>query len=147
MKISKWVTTVSSTLLLVLFSCPALADAVVVVHSSVEETEISASDLQRIFLKKKSTWADGSKIRPCMLKEGTEVDALMAKINRSSAQFRAFWSKKLFAGEGVPPKSFETSGEALEFAAKEKGAVCLVSSADVGETDFKVLSVDGQSTL
>jgi ABC-type phosphate transport system substrate-binding protein len=138
---------VFSAMILLLITLPAFADAIIVVNSSVTETEVSSSDLQRMFLKKKTTWKDGSKIKPCLLKDSAESDVLMARIRRTSAQYRAYWSKKLFAGDGIPPLAFEDADEVLEYVAKEKGALCLVSSADVEGKDLKVLAVDGQKTL
>jgi len=67
-------------------------------------------------------------------------DFLEAYIGRSEAQFRNYWRKAVFSGQGKPPKVFSSEEELVAFVAKTPGAIGYVDSkTDV--SSVKVLNV------
>lgn len=110
----------------------------VVTHDSVTEDSLSASELQKIFLGKKSTWSDGSKIVPVILNSGATHEAFLGLISKSSTQFTAYWQQMLFTGQGVPPQRFETEAELLAFVAATPGAIGYIGGSPA---DIKVLLI------
>ena len=107
----------------------AASDVYIVAHRDVADKEISGKTIERIFLGKKSRWSDGVRIVPVMLKKGNLHERFVSQmLNRDASQFSTFWKQAVFTGRGLPPKSFETSKELLEYIAKTPGAVGYASS-------------------
>jgi hypothetical protein len=84
----------------------AMADVVAVVSSKSTVTALTRTHTEEIFLGKVRRFPDGSMAVPLDLAEGSsERDEFYAKLGKSPAQIKAYWSKIIFTGRGQPPKA------------------------------------------
>ncbi len=112
-------------LLLFLFT-PGIvaADVLVITNKDVPEKDLSKDDIKNIFLGKKVQWKDNSKIHFVISKDpDLHKSFLKAYVKRSTKQFKAYWRKMVFTGEGRKPKSFESTEELLKYVSSTPGAV------------------------
>lgn len=120
--------TVFSILLLIALPLMA-AGPVVIANASVSDASLSQSDIQKIYLGKKSSWSDGSKIIPVTLAEGDTHEAFCnSLVKKSASQFSTFWKQAIFTGKGTPPRSFTTEAELVAYVGSTAGAIGYVSS-------------------
>ena len=123
------------------FSLQAQETIKIIVNNNVANDELSQNDIQKIFLGKKQAWSDGSKIVPATLKEGPIYEHFLNDlVKRSPSQFKAFWTRAIYTGTGVPPVSFSEESELIDYVSLTPGAVGYVSE-DTAITDVKVLQI------
>jgi len=94
----------------VLLGCAAQvqADVSVIVHPS-NNAVIDQSAIKRIFLGKASSFPDGGKSIPVVLK-GDAADEFNQKVlDKSTNQLKSYWSKLVFTGKGTPPQEADQS--------------------------------------
>ncbi|KUM55237.1 phosphate ABC transporter substrate-binding protein [Rheinheimera sp. EpRS3] len=127
-------------LLAALLSGAAVADIAVVVNPA-NANAVSADDLNRLFLGRASSFADGSKATPLNMAEGTAArDEFDSKVlNRSAAQLKAYWSKLVFTGKGTPPKELADDAAVKAAVAADSGAIGYISSGSV-DSSVKVVA-------
>ena len=138
-----WVPAVVLLAALSLMGSPstASADLLIIVHPALSGEAIAGKDLQRIFLGKKTIWRDEATLVPVMMKEGPLHDEFVEDyLDRSVSRFVTYWRQMVFTGKGIPPRSFATEAELVEFVSRTPGAVGFASpGADV--QSVKVLAV------
>ena len=105
------------------------SDVVVITNNSVSENTLSKQDLSNIYLGKKSSWGDGSKINFVVLTGDPLSTFLQSYVGKSESQFNTFWKKQVFTGKGSPPKEFDSDQAMVEFVAQTSGAIGYVSTA------------------
>lgn len=110
----------------------AQADIAVVVNPA-NANAVSSDDLNRLFLGRASSFADGAKAIPINLSEGhaarEEFDTKV--LSRSSSQLKAYWSKLVFTGKGTPPKELADDAAVKAAIAADPSAIGYISSASV----------------
>ncbi len=110
----------------------------VIVNAEVKEAKLTKGDVANIFLGKKSTYSDKSKIVIVTLKEGAaHTGFLKTYLGKTPAQFKNYWKKLVFTGKAKQPKSFKTEKELVEYVGKTKGAIGYISLA--ASKDAKVM--------
>ena len=121
---------------------PALASAQgvdrslrVVVNKENKLASLPTDDLVRIFLGKKTLWDSGVRIVPAMPEEESPAGEtfLSGTLKKSVSQFRAYWKRLLFSGGGTVPKVFRNSEQAVDFVARQPGAIAVVEASAVDE--------------
>ena len=119
-------------LLVMALSFSVQAEISVIVNPA-NANAVSADDLNRLFLGRASSFADGSKATPLNLAEGqVSRDEFDSKVlNRSSAQLKAYWSKLVFTGKGTPPKELADDAAVKAAVAADSSAIGYISSASV----------------
>ena len=119
-------------LLVMALSFSVQAEISVIVNPA-NANAVSADDLNRLFLGRASSFADGSKATPLNLAEGqVSRDEFDSKVlNRSSAQLKAYWSKLVFTGKGTPPKELADDAAVKAAVAADASAVGYISSGSV----------------
>ena len=121
---------------------PAVA---IVVHSSVDVSDLSMNELRRIFLADQQFWPDGSRIIVLIGAPGAAERALILEriYQMSERQFRQYWIAKIFRAE-VPsgPKVVLSSNMGLELITAIPGSINFMPVADI-DSSVKVLSIDG----
>ncbi|WP_215395884.1 phosphate ABC transporter substrate-binding protein [Rheinheimera oceanensis] len=133
--------TIKTVLLLAtLLSGSAVADIAVVVNPA-NTNAVSADDLNRLFLGRASSFADGSKATPLNMAEGKAArDEFDSKVlNRSAAQLKAYWSKLVFTGKGTPPKELADDAAVKAAVAADSSAIGYISSSSV-DSSVKVVA-------
>ena len=119
-------------------SSMTFASMTVVAHPSVADANLTGAEFQAMFLNKKKSWSDGTKVIPVVLKGGAVHDAFLAKVKKSASQFSNYWKQIIFTGKGVPPKEFATDAEAIAYIMATPGAVGYVSAATDGVKTINV---------
>jgi len=124
-------------LLMVTSVCPGFGphptaandDLVIIANPGISETAIDNKDLQRIFLGKQTQWGDDTTIVPVMLKSGPLHEEFIERyVDRSVQRFVTYWRQMVFTGKGIPPKSFGSESEMVDFVARTPGSVGYVSA-------------------
>ncbi len=112
-----------------LASLPVSAqDVVLIVNPGNETDALSQKDLQKIYLNKKSHWRSGVRVVPVTLESGSIHDAFLNRyLRKDQRQFSLMWKRLLFSGNGVPPVSFASEEEVIDFVARTPGAIGYVS--------------------
>ena len=105
-------------------------DLVIIANPDLDDNSIGPRDLQRIYLGKQTQWKDDTSIVPVMLKSGPLHDEFIeGYIDRSVQRFVTYWRQMVFTGKGVPPKSFASESDLVDFVARTPGSVGYVSSS------------------
>lgn len=100
------------------------AEVYIVAHRDVVDKELSKKTVERIFLGKKTRWSNGDQLIPVMLKSGELHERFVRRmLSRDATQFNTYWKQAVFTGRGLPPKSFDTLNEMLDYIADTPGAV------------------------
>jgi len=107
----------------------------VVVSKENKTASLTTDDLVRIFLGKKTLWDSGVRIVPAMPEEESPAGEtfLSGTLKKSVSQFRAYWKRLLFSGGGTVPKVFRNSEQAVDFVARQPGAIAVVEASAVDE--------------
>ncbi len=116
-------------------SMSASADNVVVINKE-NKTELSLSDIKKIFLGRKSSFSNGDRIRPVTLIEGNEVRKVFNQsfLNKSEAQYTGYWAKMSFTGRAVPPAEFANSEAVKEYVSKNGNAIGVMDEQSVDDS-------------
>jgi len=113
----------------------AMADVVAVVSSSSKVPVLSRTQIEEIFLGKVTRFPDGSSAVPLDLIEGSpERDEFYAKLGKSPAQLKAYWSKIIFTGRGQPPKAVATGIEMKARLAADPAAIGYIDAKLVDDS-------------
>ena len=119
----------------------AQAEVLVIANNSVKSASVSKSDLKDVFTGASSSFKDGSKVTPILLKGGPANDQfLTAFVGKNDTAFRATWRSLVFSGQASMPKSLDTEAAVVDYVAHNAGAVGYISSATPHE-GVKVLEV------
>jgi ABC-type phosphate transport system substrate-binding protein len=109
----------------------AHAQTKVIVSADVEVSAISQADVARIYLGKKTFWDSGTRIQPSLLDEKSPLTEsfLEENLKKTVRQFRAYWKRHLFSGQGTAPKTFTSSKLVADFVAANPGAIGIVDGS------------------
>jgi ABC-type phosphate transport system substrate-binding protein len=114
---------------LMLFSLSMLSfpgEYSVVVNKANPVEEISAKDLQMIFLGEKTTWEDGNQIKLAVVNSGDLYGEFARNVVKMTAvQFSMYWKQKIFTGSGVGTeiKFFNAGDKLKEYVAATPEAI------------------------
>ena len=111
------------------------ADVAVVVNSA-NASDISDSEISRVFLGKLKKFSGGTSAMPVNLGVGTAArDEFESKVlSKSSSQVKAYWSKMMFSGKGKPPEEVDSDAAVIAFVAANPGAIGYVDAGSVDAT-------------
>lgn len=111
----------------------AFAEDTLIVHGGSAVATLSADQAKDLFLGKKTTWEDGSKVIVVVVKSGASNDGLMGLVGKNAQQFTTGWKKLVFTGKGSMPEEAADDAAAVAMVAKTPGAIALVDKAKVGD--------------
>ena len=126
--------------ILCLFSSLASAEVAVIVNPANTNT-ISKEDIAKIYLAKTKTFPNGKTAIPIDRKEGSaiRVDFVSKVLSKDENQLKAYWSRLIFTGKGVPPKAVETDAEVKDIVSRNPDAIGFI---DAGAVDGTVKVVE-----
>jgi ABC-type phosphate transport system substrate-binding protein len=119
-------------LILVLSAAASAQDgARVIVSHDVEISVITQAEVARIYLGKKTFWDSGARISPSLLDEKSPFTEsfLEENLKKTVRQYRAYWKRHLFSGQGTAPKTFSSSKQVADYVSANPGAIGVVDSA------------------
>ncbi|HBX66413.1 MAG: hypothetical protein CL670_01330 [Balneola sp.] len=114
----------------------------VIVNSANSTESISKKDLSDIFLKKQTSWKDGTSATPVDLgtRSTTRAAFTLDVHGQSIGAIRSYWQEASFSGSATPPLERKSDADVVAFVSAYPGAVGYVSDAtDV--SGVKVLTV------
>jgi ABC-type phosphate transport system substrate-binding protein len=124
------------TLLLVLgasvVATPARAQAYrVIINAENATSSLTKDQLQRVYLKKMTTWTSGAPIVPVdqSPRAAVRADFSTTVLGRDVPTMKNHWQQSLFAGRGVPPVEHASDAQVAAFVASNPNAIGYVSAA------------------
>ena len=113
----------------------------IIVNPDVEVSSLSQAQIARIYLGKRTFWESGSRISPSLLNEKSELTKLFLEesVRKTVRQYRAYWKRRLFSGQGTAPKTFALSEQVANYVADNPGAIGVV---DASFADDRVKVID-----
>jgi ABC-type phosphate transport system substrate-binding protein len=102
-----------------------VSGVVAIVSAKSAIKELSKSQVSDLFLGKTSRFPDGVLAMPIDLAEGSSQRAeFYARLDgRSAAQMKAYWSKIIFTGRGLPPMAVVSDAEMKQRVAENPAAI------------------------
>lgn len=111
---------------------------IIVASPSISYSQISASDLRRVYLGKMKKWPNGMRIKVAQIKQGVLAESFSEQVMKKPLKkYKLYWKRVVAAGTGIPPRSFKTQHEILEYVRNTEGAMGYVSSS--GDTEGLVI--------
>lgn len=113
-----------------------------VVDRSSPITDVPVDELRAMYLGKRKTWSDGTRVLPIDLERGPERDAVNARVlGMSQSDVERYWVEQRVRGAGAAPRVAATSF-VVKLVSKVRGAVGYVPLSEVDDS-VKVLKVGG----
>ena len=122
-------------LLLSLSSHAASAEVAIIVHPSNND-HIDDKMIKSMFLGKSKTFSNGAVIKAFNQEDGniTRDEFEQKVLNKSQAQIKAYWSKLVFTGKGIPPEKVNSDQEMVQVVASEAHAIGYVDADSVTDS-------------
>lgn len=123
-----------------LVSSIAFAEVAVIVSAQNPNISLDKTDIEQIFLGKKSTFPNGDKAVPVDQAENSAVrDEFNQKaLGKNASQLKAYWSRLIFTGKGTPPKESGNDADVIALVAQNPNLVGYVDSSAV-DSSVKVM--------
>jgi ABC-type phosphate transport system substrate-binding protein len=122
---------------MILFCCTAgyAADIILITNKSNPVSSVSAADVKKIFLGKKTSWDDGSKVVAFTQKDDAVTDPFAKQyVKKSSQQFYMYWRKAVFTGKGTPLVEVNNSAEMKKIIAAKAGTLGYILATELDDT-------------
>lgn len=111
------------------------ADIVVIVSNKNPTENLNATQVERLFLGKSSSFPDGGTALPVDQPKGAERDQFYLKATgKTASQLKAYWSKMLFTGAGQPPQEIESAHDVVDLVAKNPNVLGYVEKSAVNSS-------------
>jgi ABC-type phosphate transport system substrate-binding protein len=123
---------------------PAVAAGsfVVIVNAANPASHLDARQISDLFLKKVTTWPDGTKAAPVDLTDGAPARASFSQAihHKSVPAVGVYWQKMIFSGREVPPPEKASPEEVVRFVKSRQGAIGYVPVGTELDPGVKVLA-------
>lgn len=126
---------------ILLVSSALWAETAVVVNPG-NDVPITSDDVAKLYLGKTKTFPNGKPATPLERSEGSAIrlQFLEKIVDKSESQMKAYWSRLIFTGKGVPPNAVDSDKEVKELVAKDPGAIGYIDVTSVDDTVKVVLT-------
>ncbi len=126
-----------------LASSARAGDFLVVVHPTVEGSEIRRSVLADIYQMDVIRWGNDVRIRPVDQSSQAPVRRTFTQeiLGRSLGEVQKYWTQRLAVDRELPPPTKASDEEVLAFVAAKKGAIGYVRGGVELPPDVKVLAL------
>ena len=113
---------------------------VLVCHKECPVDQLTAQEVERIFLGKMRKWPDGSGIK-IVVNSNEEVHAQFTRnmLNKSPSQFSNYWRKILFSGKNILPVMVESDVDAQKYLLEHANALTYINVTNLNNTVKKIL--------
>lgn len=117
-----------------LISFQALAIEVIA-HPELEISQISSSELRRIYTMKKRHWYDKTPIHVYVLPPDSKQHKHFTKrvLQMFPYQLERMWNKLAFSGAGVPPTEVATEDEMIRLVSSTPGSIGYIGQRNIEE--------------
>jgi len=128
-------------IILLCLTSTLFAQEIIIAHPNVIVDTLSDNDIKNIFLGKKTYWPNGERIIVVIQKQSiVHENFLNNYINMTSIAFRNYWRKRVFSGIGLPPESFDSDHEIIQYISKVPGSISYINNNLTNNT-IKILSI------
>ena len=119
-------------------------DVAVVVNPKNPITNVTRSDLRKIFAGEKRTWSGGVSVKLFVRVPGSyERVVLLRILGMSESEYKQYWIAQVFHGDAqAEPVALFSNGMQKEAIIAFPGAIALMALQDV-KSSMKVVKVDG----
>jgi ABC-type phosphate transport system substrate-binding protein len=120
-----------------------VADFKVVVNSANPVTALPRDTVNRMFLRKKTTWPSGQTVVPVDQHTNSATRRAFSKaiLGKEPLEIAAYWNQQIFSGRALPPPSKSTDKEVLAYVRDNPNAIGYVAAdATIGE-GVKIVAV------
>ena len=129
----------------VLFCAMSVAHAGIAVigHSGDAVGNLTQHQVKDFYLGKVTAYNDGTPVDVIDLPDGNAIrDQFYGKVvGKNKAQVRAYWTKRIFTGKGVPPKSLDDAAAVKKWVAEKPGRLGYIDSSAVDDSVSVLLKV------
>lgn len=125
---------------LLIASSSAYAELALIAHPDNPTEALTARQVKRIYLGKDRSFPGGGKVTAVDQDTGSAArEQFYAKVvKRSASKLNAYWSKRMFAGKGTPPKTVGDNDAVKSWITKHPDGLGYVDAA-VLDGSVKVL--------
>ncbi len=119
------------------------ADFKVVVNSANTVTALPRDTVNRMFLRKTTTWANGQTVAPVDQHTDSASRRAFSKaiLGKAPAEIAAYWNQLIFSGRGLPPLTKSSDSEVLSYVRDNPNAIGYVSADAKIAEGVKVIAV------
>jgi ABC-type phosphate transport system substrate-binding protein len=112
------------------------ADVVVIVNPKSGVTSLTQDEISRIFLGKTKSFPDGAPAVSVNQNEGSAVRDKFNQVvcNKTSSQYKAYWSQLIFTGKGRPPRNGGGNAAVKSLVAANPNMISYVDASVVDAT-------------
>jgi len=114
----------------------------IIVNSANPESSMTRSEVSRLFLKKRTTWPDGTRVLPVDLSRTSDTRRAFSEDvhGKNPDAVAAYWQTLVFSGRDLPPAVKASDADVLNLVRTERGAIGYVS-AGASTQGVKVLTL------
>lgn len=111
------------------------AETVIIVNKD-NSAAITSEDIAKIYLGKMKSFPGGTSAKPVDHQPGTvlRVGFLDSVVGKTESQMKAYWSRLIFTGKGVPAKVYKSDDEVKKFVAANPDAIGYIDASAVDDT-------------
>src|SRR5262245_37354072 len=109
----------------------APVEIAIVVNSDNPSTALSADDVRSYFMKQKSTWPNGEKIRPVDIESDNAARAVFLSrvLKTTSSDLERHWLEIKYRSAESPPKRMSDDDGVLKYVGAFKGGIGFVEAS------------------
>ncbi len=113
-----------------------------VAHPGLGVTQVDAQLVRRAYLGQPVRVGDTALVPVLLREDGLQEAFTRRYLQRTASQFMTYWRQQVFAGKGLPPRSFDTEAKLLEYVRATPGAIAFLRGTGARE-GVLVLEVEG----
>ena len=128
------------TVLSVFFFQSAMAGVAIVVNTNSKLESANQTEVINLFLNKSQT-LQGERLVPVDQSKGqaARTEFYENVVNKNESQLKAYWSRLIFTGKGLPPAEIGNDKNVIDKVASDPNAIGYISSDKVNSS-VKVLA-------
>jgi len=107
----------------------------IIVNSENSIDSASASEASRWFLKKTTSWEDGTVIQPIDMSSDSGIREEFTRHihGKSTSAIKSYWQKLIFSGRATPPVESKSEQDVIDFVRSNIGAVGYIAISTEAE--------------
>ncbi len=123
-------------LFMLIFTQLAFADLVVITNKASKVDVLTADQVKALFLQKEKSFPNGDNVVLGDQNSGSAVrDEFGSKVlGKSPKKLKRYWSKRVFAGKGVPPKVVGDDAAMKAWVAKTPNSLGYISAGALDDS-------------
>lgn len=101
------------------------SELALIVNPANSNTEITKTELVAIYMGKMTNFANSGAIKPVDYTDADDIkkNFYIKILEKDIEKMKRYWVKRIFSGQGSPPKALEKPSEVLDFVAKNEGGI------------------------